>query len=151
MFANSHRNPYRKSSQKIQERKSIFIVFLSVLCKILEKGTIKQIPGRNPPSFSSPVFFQESIPSRIIFLRFCVFCSGEPLGSLWGLVCKSGEALEGFGEPRIGISSRISIPSELKSEILEEILILRWLWGPLGSQDGARMLQHAAKMDQDGP
>ena len=87
----------------------------------------------------------------MIFLRFYVFCSGEPLGSLWGLVCKSGEALECFGEPRIGISSRISIPSELKSEILEEILILRWLWGPLGSQDGARMVQHAAKMDQDGP
>ena len=59
----------------------------------------------------------------------------EPLGSLWGLVCKSGEALECFGEPRIGISSRISIPSELKSEILEEILILRWLWGPLGRQE----------------
>ena len=60
-------------------------------------------------------------------------------------------ALGASGEPGIGISSRILNPSELKSAIIEEKLILRWLWGPLWSQDGARMVQHAAKMDQDGP
>ena len=61
-------------------------------------------------------FFQSGIPYMVFERSFDLFF----FILLWG--------------PRIGISSRISIPSELKSEILE-ILMLRLLWGLLGSQE----------------
>ena len=82
----------------------------------------------------STLFSKDSLESLLwiegFSRRIIMGCSKNAmfaLGSLW-------VALGASGEPRIGISSRVSIPSELKSETLEKILMLRWLWGPLGSQ-----------------